>query len=450
VPGGRLAYPQMDSRLLPPRIDSVNYQYGILAEASDYQTEATSYSIAAMGSTIARAVNNAGVLGAYCNTLMLCKAIYGRLSDQLPATLEDVIDGSVKSGLDLAPVKAWNKTAVKRMVKHGRANPNRAMPQALLGRLPEWLRLQARRAEGHWLDTLAGAMAMHKAQYTADVEALAAEACPPLAVFEHGRDWLQVGKELRQVYANAIRNAAADPETGELEPAVASTGAGTSTLSTSFEQARALSEAYLGQWPAAKRHYVLLGTMAYLYAEGGRNGEAVRDAVLWQLGPKREGEESGREAGIARASLEALREIGLLGTPNWTGDGAMLAYRQADCPGFAGVPVTLNGVWLNLLRAMDPNTPAAMSQVPKAQREAAKARIADYVTGKFVGMTLYTAVTDENRVITRTEHGNLFGYVQRDHELAAVRHDQWQIAWATAVDGNVRAILTIAPAPVTG
>jgi hypothetical protein len=440
VPNGRLAFPQMDSRLLPPRIDSVTYQYGTLTEASDRHPAVESYSPEAMLSTIARAVNNAGVLGAYCNVLMLCKAIYGRLSDRLPATLEDVIDGSVKSGLNLAPVKQWNKTALRKMVRRSHQNPRQALPAALLDRLPKWLRPQARCAGDHevarhWLDALAAAMQMHREQYTADVEALAAEACPPLPVFEHGRDWLQVGKELRQVYANVIRNAASVAEEGEIESAV-------------FEQARALSEAYLAQWPAGKRHCVLLGAMAYLYAEGSRNGEAVRDAVIWQLGCKREGEVGGREPGIAQAAIEALRQIGLLGVPAWTSDGATLAYRQADCPGCAGVPVTLNGTWYNLLRATDPNTPAAMNQVPPRQREAAKARIADYVTGKFVGMMLYTAVTEHNRVITRTEHGNLFGYVQRDHELYAVRHDQWQIAWATAVDGNVRAILRPAPATV--
>ncbi|HIP70875.1 MAG TPA: hypothetical protein EYH05_05705 [Anaerolineae bacterium] len=56
-------------------------------------------------------------------------------------------------------------------------------------------------------------------------------------------------------------------------------------------------------------------------------------------------------------------------------------------------------------------------------------------------MTLFTEVTDNNRVITRTPQGNLFGYVQRDHELHAVRYDQWRIAWAHAIDGNVLAVL---------
>ena len=56
-------------------------------------------------------------------------------------------------------------------------------------------------------------------------------------------------------------------------------------------------------------------------------------------------------------------------------------------------------------------------------------------------MTLRTAVTEENRVVTYTPQDNLFGYVHRDHELLAVRHEQWQIQWAMVVDGNVRAVL---------
>jgi hypothetical protein len=82
-----------------------------------------------------------------------------------------------------------------------------------------------------------------------------------------------------------------------------------------------------------------------------------------------------------------------------------------------------------------------MSDVPAEVRQKAKARIADFVQERFRGMMLFTEVTDQDRVITRTPHGNLFGYVQRDHELAAIRYDRWRIAWATAVDGNVWALL---------
>jgi hypothetical protein len=445
---GSLTNPKLDSRLLPPRIDGVNYQYGFLAQTSDESQNAVDYSPAAMRLTICRAVNNAGVLGAHCNVLMLCKAIYGRLSTKLPATLEAVIDSSVKSGANLKPVKKWNKMAAQRMVAHGQRDGQYAIPVALVNRLPKWLFNSARRAKGHWLDSLVMAMEMHKAQYSAEVETLAAEACPPLVVFEQGRDWLHVGQELRQIYANIMRQTdrsamavAFDALADEADETADGAAADPQATNELFDRAAAACETFLQQWPADRRHLVLLGAMAYLYAEGPEKGEATRDAVLWQLGQQRQGELPGREPGLAQASLRALRRVGLLGEPAWTPQGALLRYQDAPQQA-VGVPVTLNGVWFNLLRATDPHTPASMSQTPEPQRQAAKARIADYVADKFIGMKLTTAVTDSNRVITRTERGNLFGYVKRDHELAAVRHDQWQIAWAMAVDGNVRAILT--------
>ncbi len=437
---GALSYPKMQSRLLPDRIDRCHYQYGRLREASDLCRVEAAYSIAAMSSTIQRAAANQGVLGGFCNVAMLCKAIYGRLPDQLPATLEAVIDGSVKTGLDLAPVKQWNQMAITRMVQHGQSNTRRAMPQVLLDRLPVWLREQVQVAESHWLDTLANALEMHKAQYWADVEALATEACPPLELFEHGRDWLHVGKDLRQAYSRVIRQAI-----GVVGDEVAPDGVSIA-LNTSFDAAREASEAFLAQWPVEKRPFVLLGAAAYLYAQGpqacperGRGGEPVRDALIWQLGAKRDG--SGRESGIAQAMLDALRQIGLLGEPVWTGSGAVLYYNEEPQARRSGVPVRLNGVWLNWLNARNGRAYNRMSDVPPAEREQAKARIADFVQDRFRGMMLTTEVTDNDRVVTRTPHGNLFGYVQKDHELAAIRYDQWCIAWATAVDGNVLAVL---------
>lgn len=433
--GRKLATPKMKSRLLPNRIDSSNYQYGQLTEASDYNRTNVSYTIEAMASTIHRAAANQGVLGAHCNALMLCKAIYGRLPDQLPATLEAVIDGSVKTGLNLAPVKQWNQMAITRMVKHGQSNASRAMPNVLLERLPDWLREQVQVAESHWLDTLTHALELHKAQYWADVEALATEACPPVALFDHGRDWLHVGKDLRQVYSRIIRQAIGVVGASD-EVAPDDTAA---TLSTSFDAAREASEAFLAQWSVEKRPFVLLGAAAYLYAQGPQNGEPVRDALIWQLGAKHDG--SGRESGIAQAMLDALRQIGLLGDPMWTTSGAVLYYQDEPQARRSGVPVRLNGVWLNLLNATGKEQYTRMGDVPPAARDQAKARIADFVQEQFRGMMLTTEVTDNDRVVTRTPQGNLFGYVQRDHELAAIRHDQWCIAWAHAIDGNVLAVL---------
>jgi hypothetical protein len=431
-----LTYPQMDSRLLPPRIDSCHYQYGSLAKTSDHSTQATGYTISALRPTIFRAYANRGLLGGYCNVLMLCQALYGRLPDRLPATLEDVIDGSVKTGLNLTPVRRWNKMALRRMVAHGQNNPKRAMPQALLDRLPPWLQEQACTADPisnpHWLDTLVAAIENHKAAYWADVEALAMDACPPLELFEQGREWLAVGKELRRVYSQAIRQASLNVEQcphltdDERQEAI-------------FAAARQASEGFLAQW-GEQRSQALVGAAAYLYVQGPDSDGPVRDGLVWQLG-RPHGSGRGREPGIAHQFIAALRQIGLLGEPTWTSEGLVLHYEDSPSQRPAGVPVRLNGVWANWLAVRNGRTYQRLSDIPANEREQAKARIADYVQERFRGLLLTTEVTDSNRVITRTPHGNLFGYVQRDHELYAVRHDQWRIAWAHAIDGNVLAIL---------
>ena len=433
---GPLTYPQMDSRLLPPRIDSVNYQYGSLAKTGDHTRVDRAYTISALRPTIFRAFANRGLLGGYVNVMMICQALYGRLPDQLPATLEDVIDGSVKTGLDLTPVRRWNKMALKRMVQHGQTNPKRAVPQALLDRLPPWLREQAQVADPtsnpHWLDTLVAAIENHKAAYWADVEALAMEACPPLELFEQGREWLAVGKELRRVYSQALRQAAHNLEQcphltdDERQEAI-------------FAAGRQASVRYLAQWEGRQAH-VLLGAAAYLYVQGADANGPVRDGLLWQLGQPQAGG-TGREQGIAHQFMAALRRIGLLGEPTWTSEGLVVYYHDTPPVRPAGVPVRLNGVWANLLAVQNGRTYQRLSDIPAHERQQAKARIADYVQSRFRGMVLTTEVTDSNRVVTRTEHGNLFGYVQRDHELYAIRHDQWRIAWAHAIDGNVLAIL---------
>ena len=172
-------------------------------------------------------------------------------------------------------------------------------------------------------------MERHRDQYWAEVEALALEACPPVALFEHGRDWLHVGRELRQAYSRVIRQAL---DGGEL-----TTNDTSAALSTGFDAARNASEAFLSQWPADKRDDLLIGAAAYLYMLGPQNGEPVRDTLIWQLGRKRE-KENGREPGIAQMMLEALRQIGLLGKPVWTAAGAVLHYVEKSARS-AGVPV---------------------------------------------------------------------------------------------------------------
>ncbi len=103
-------YPHGDSRRLPPRVDYTETNYlGLVDPATAGGLgEGKRYSVGIMTTAIDRAVANQGALGMYCNTLMLNKALYGRLPDKPPAPLEEIIDSAVKTGADLSQVVLWN------------------------------------------------------------------------------------------------------------------------------------------------------------------------------------------------------------------------------------------------------------------------------------------------------------------------------------------------------
>jgi hypothetical protein len=103
-------YPPADSRKLPPRVDFVETQYLGLVDpesAGNWGTGAA-YSVDVMETAVAQAIANQGALGMYCNSLMLNKALYGRLPDNPPALHENIIDSAVKTGADLSQVVSWN------------------------------------------------------------------------------------------------------------------------------------------------------------------------------------------------------------------------------------------------------------------------------------------------------------------------------------------------------
>lgn len=75
------SFPKADSRTLPPRVDRVQTSYLDLVQddAGTAIDSGRDYSVTAMDDAIARAQANQGALGMYCNTLMLDKAVFGRL-----------------------------------------------------------------------------------------------------------------------------------------------------------------------------------------------------------------------------------------------------------------------------------------------------------------------------------------------------------------------------------
>ncbi len=379
------SFPRMDSRQLPPRIDTMSYEYGQLERFTE--PEVDSYSVAAMQPAIEQAKINRGGLGAYCNMLLLTKAVYGRLPHKLPARLEDVIDGSVKSFRDLSPVLAWVDFAASCIIASGHAVP-RPLRRRIEVSLSDEEKDALRFTENHWIDTLVSATRHHIDMYRANLDALAAtEALPPSELFTQGSAWIENGRQLRARYVHCIRTRFEDTD----------------------EQLLKIISHPLS----------LIGAAAGIFIDNRS------DAVLWH-------------PSVALLTVEALRYIGLIGEPIWTLEGAAVWYGER---GETAVPVQLNGVWVNWLKVKGTYVSDRMSDIPKLVREQAKTRIAQLAATTFTGLQLHTRITENNRIAAYTEHGNLFGYVDRQHELNAARSSSWRIMHASAKDGNVTAVL---------
>ena len=134
---------------------------------------------------------------------------------------------------------------------------------------------------------------------------------------------------------------------------------------------------------------VLLAASAYCYTLGKEDDTThFSDNCVWQLGEK---EPTGiRSPGIAQMFINALRQIGLIGEPVWTQEGAVLAYRtEHEYSGvqrsWIGIPVTFNGTWFNWLKSVSPEIPASMGLIPKEIRNQAKEVIAKLTDSKFIG-----------------------------------------------------------------
>ncbi len=387
-------YPRMNSRDLPPQILTINYEYERLETFPEVKHP--EYSMAAMDAAITQVEVNSGTLGAYCNMLMLCKALYGRLPTTLPARLEDVIDGSVKESLDLSPVMHWIHNAAKQIVKSGKPIPHKLYPR-IAASLTRKERDQIIYTERHWVDTLVAAIENHKDTYIANIDALALETKPPVEIFiQHGRHWTEPGQALNKIYATGIRQR------------------------TDQEIIAEQCEAFLESWGANQARDIMLGAACAILQDQKRS-----DAVLWQ-----------HKSTLPQTFLSALRMIGIIGEPVWTSIGATLWYEE---PIKTAVPIQLNGVWFNWLLAQGHKF-TEMRQVNRELRATAKARIAT-MADNLTGMILETAVAGDNRLVTYTPNGNLFGYVKRNQELRAAVNKTWQIIHATETDGNILAVM---------
>jgi len=312
-----VAYPEADSRQLPPRVDFTETDYlGLVdSESGGAIGKGEAYSIGVMDGAIDQAVSNAGALGMYCNALMLNKALYGRLPANPPAPLEDIIDSAVKTGADLSQVTVWNYANSREILEsqipipsllHQRlsidwSDKENCPPRPRFSGIDE--------SEAHWLDRLEGGIKFHTQAMEAKRDELAAQAKPPQEVLDAGRadpEAVALGAGLNKTYVAALRMGRKQKRENVLE------------------YAKQTVEDYLAHFPPERRGAILLGVLASVY---GKEAGGM-DTAVW-LGACKEGVEKRPFVDVERASVghymvEALRGIGVLDELIETSEGLVV------------------------------------------------------------------------------------------------------------------------------
>jgi hypothetical protein len=418
---GTVQYPPADSRALPPRIDTrpTDYLNLIDPQSAGGLGEGQPYSIDAMDLTLARARANAGALGMYCNTLMVSKAVYGGLPRHPPAPLEQVIDGSVKTGVDLSPVTRWCQNASSRLLHQGKPVPKILHNRLVMNKdLPPLVLSQ-----DHWLDRLVQGVQVHITAFEAQRDSLAAQAMPPRRMFDYvfsrEPDLIPIGAKLSSTYGATMKRKLR--ASGRL-------------TAEDYETARASAEAFLADYPPEQQPGILRGAMVAAYLS-----DKPVDTAIWLPGEKTD---SGRAPGIAQMSLRALREIGVLDEVGVSG-GQVLVYPGAVIREPAYQTIGINAVWFHWYRAWQlsqgQSLAAEMRDVPKAQATWAKRQVQQLTQSAFRQLPIHIR-TEGDRKMAYTTDGQRLGVISRDSQ-AALAEGQARLAYSLAHDGNLRAVI---------
>jgi hypothetical protein len=215
VEGTTITYPELDSRTLPTRIDHQSQQYLNLVDPDKTGDvgQGKVYSVENILPALEQGSQNAGVLGMYCNALMLSIAIDEHLPGTLPAPLEMVIDGTVKTGANLSAVRDWCYAHSQDLLEHGVHIPKDLHRRLSVDRRrAPWEfvppALDPAEGDGYAFDRV---MAM-KETYRERLHALRAtyvdEAMPPQAIFDFAFTeprWLRAGAEFNRLHTLYLR-----------------------------------------------------------------------------------------------------------------------------------------------------------------------------------------------------------------------------------------------------
>lgn len=463
TPEGRVAYPEADNSKLPTRKDRQNTQYLRLVDPdSGLAGKGLSYKEAIQAATqIAR--ENKGVLGKYCNFLLVCKEINYPLPT-LPAPLEDVIDSNVKTGASLQAVSDWIDDKILLMKREGvaipadlqdrfivRADPNGPPIPKSPTTTNSFIDQVGRLRDGHIraLETLRNEIA-GQSRPPAGVVQMALE---NPALFPDARKLNQhyaatLAREIQQgeEAANARALAAAQKRSGRQKPPMRLLQQFTeryqeAARNEAYNTAAAAALRFLANYPPEQQPQILAAawTSAHLPDKSRRSrGEGP----VWIAGPE-------KTRGPAHILIEGLQQRGLLAKIRQT-DNKLETYDAPDpsAPAFRKLnPVVIRDVWFEFEQHQAERITkhgqapySTMGDVPKSDDRDLKARVAYKAHSDFRNLTL--TIRDGHRAhdgapckMAYTADGKPFGYI--DPAYADSVGNTITLAYSNATDGNL-------------
>jgi hypothetical protein len=454
--GETIAYPSADSRRLTPRIDQTAGQIQSLNLAQDPLPgelgQGQPYTPALMEAVNQRTLENAGILGSYCNFTMGFKGTMGRTPNVLPDTLERVIDNDVKLGGSNALVGEKIREMTQQFIASRTPVPRFLLPRFgvypdATGHFPANI---VTTTGDHWVDRLAQGVS----DYTQDMIRYRDEhmqhARLPSAVHDSvagDGEALTMGARFNSLYTQAVR------EARQLYGKIVTTRPQDDWRRHEREKqhyntlvmdyVRQKSETFLETQPAERHTAILRGAMVSRELNGSAQDQIVSDSGLWQRGK------------IAETSLRALQEVGLLGeiVEETTERGTRFvryptpdqAQKQARYQA-----VEMKQVWFNREIA-GKDAPPTMKGIDPATQKQRKAEVRTLAqrrveVGGFLGKQLRVAERffgndASSSLVFEDEHGHIFGILPKKHALDWLVGETVVIRQAKGSDGNLSAMV---------
>jgi hypothetical protein len=401
------------------------------------------YSLKAVAQAAEQMVASVGAVGTYCLFLRFSVGTLGRLPEALPATVEELLDAAVKTFDDCSLAVQEVKRLAHELAEQSLLEDGLPVPASYAAEFERFFgdeEVDFVVATDHWIDSLYHGVREVIDWYKQEIELTASQARPPAELYLEGLKFAAAGRGFRSVWSRFWHEVLDDQQLAVHDDAFGLIDTPYEVIQQEedeeererhFEEVRQLCEEYLQQFPRALWPMILIGGLADTYARHlvidsdaflDEERRQIRDAAFWQLGEKL-GEKMGREPGFGTLTIEGLRQIGLIGRPQWDEEQGLVIELRRDEPVADTTILAVRGLWFNLARAKGWTRARFMSEIDQANKARFKAAAANLdLRGKVFDLDIVEITARRGKVMVpalfSAVNGNLLGTLGQGTDLA--------------------------------